>query len=73
VRWALRERGVTLTGPDAASLVMPVSPAMLRDGMRAHAHDVNDLYVQRGFDCAWAQRTAFATLCRVLVTNETGS
>ncbi|MGW3958016.1 aminoglycoside adenylyltransferase domain-containing protein [Streptomyces sp. NPDC004752] len=73
VRWTLREHGVTLTGPDPVSLVEPVSPAVLRARMRDYAlYDLPDYYGEHGFDCAWAQRLAFATLCRVLITHETG-
>ncbi len=73
VRWSLRECGVTLTGPDPAELVDPVSPDVLRARMREYARTfLPDLFSWTSLDVAWAQRYAVTTLCRILHTLDEG-
>ncbi|MFB7109717.1 aminoglycoside adenylyltransferase domain-containing protein [Streptomyces sp. NPDC056291] len=72
VRWALREYGVTLTGPDPKDLVDPVGPDVLRARMRDYARDFVADHAWLGYDVAWSQRYAVTTLCRILHTLETG-
>jgi hypothetical protein len=73
VRWTLRERGVTLDGPDPKTLVDPVSAQALRARMSRDAQTfLDDLATWINFDIAWAQRFAVATLCRILYTHDEG-
>jgi Domain of unknown function (DUF4111) len=73
VRWTLRECGVTLTGPHPTALVDPVGREALAARMRDDARTfLPDLCAWIGFDIAWAQRYAVATLCRILHTFDEG-
>jgi predicted nucleotidyltransferase len=73
VRWTLRERGIRLAGPDPRELVRPVPADALRSRMRQLIESfLPDLYSWIGFDIAWAQRYAVASLCRMLYTLDTG-
>jgi 8-oxo-dGTP pyrophosphatase MutT (NUDIX family)/predicted nucleotidyltransferase len=73
VRWTLRERGVTLAGPEPRELVAEVPPEALRRSMRPQIERfLPDLFTWISFDNAWAQKYAVATLCRMLYTLETG-
>ena len=73
VRWTLRERGVTLAGPDPRELVAEVPADVLRSRTRPLiASFMPDLAVWTSFDNAWAQRYAVETLCRMLYTLTTG-
>jgi aminoglycoside adenylyltransferase-like protein/nucleotidyltransferase-like protein len=73
VRWTLRERGVTLAGPDPRALVGEVSADALRSRMRQLISSfLPDLFSWTSFDIAWSQRYAVTTLCRMLYTLETG-
>jgi Domain of unknown function (DUF4111) len=73
VRWTLRERGITLAGPDPRELVREVPADALRSRMRQSIQSfLPDLFTWISFDIAWAQRYAVATLCRMLYTLETG-
>jgi 8-oxo-dGTP pyrophosphatase MutT (NUDIX family) len=72
VRWTLRERGVTLAGPEPRGLVAEVPPEALRESMRPLIERfLPDLFTWISFDNAWAQKYAVATLCRMLYTLET--
>ena len=72
VRWSLRERGVTLAGPDPKELIDPVSA----DDLRAYA----DAALQEWADWAKAipsmsrraQNLLVVSCCRILQTVETG-
>jgi hypothetical protein len=73
VRWSLRECGVTLAGPAAATLVDPVGPDVLRARMRHYAVSfLPDLLTWCSLDIAWGQRYAVAQLCRILQTLDEG-
>ena len=73
VRWILRERGITLVGPEARSLVDVVPGDVLRARMRAEIpRFLDELRTWTSFDIAWAQRYAVATYCRMLQTLATG-
>jgi hypothetical protein len=73
VRWTLRERGITLAGPDPRALVREVSADALRSRMRQLIESfLPDLFSWTSFDIAWAQRYAVTTLCRMLYTLDTG-
>jgi len=74
VRWILRERGVTLDGPDPSALIAPIAAsslraeglAMLRD-IAAWAHEPAD-----GAMSAWKQPYLVLSVCRILFTWEHG-
>jgi hypothetical protein len=72
-RWTLREHGVTLAGPDAATLVGPVPGEMLCDEARRRVRD----YVAWAHDDEpmrrWKQTYVVVTLCRLLYTVATGT
>jgi hypothetical protein len=73
VRWSLRERGVTLVGPDPHDLVDEVGAEVLRAKMQDYAVSfLPDLYSWINFEIAWAQRYAVATLSRILYTLDSG-
>jgi predicted nucleotidyltransferase len=73
VRWTLRERGITLAGPDPRELVAEVPADALRSRMRQLVESfLPDLFSWISFDTAWAQRYAVETLCRMLYTLDTG-
>jgi hypothetical protein len=73
VRWTLRQRGITLTGPDPRQLVAEVPEDVLRNRMPALIESfLPDLVGWTSFDIAWSQRYAVTTLCRMLYTLETG-
>lgn len=71
VRWCLREKGVTLAGPDPKTLVDPVPPAALK----AEVRRTMDLCVALGLEpmhlVAW-QAFWVGLFCRILHTLETG-
>lgn len=78
VRWTLRERPVTLDGPDPRELVEPVPPEVLRDAARdvvreyaAWAHEPQERFPS-GMS-RWKQPYLVLTLCRALHTFETGT
>ncbi|RAK55166.1 hypothetical protein DJ017_11865 [Phenylobacterium soli] len=71
VRWCLRERGVTLAGPEPREIIDPVTPAMLR----AEVRQTMDLCLSVGLEpmhmAAW-QVFWVGLFCRILHTLETG-
>lgn len=74
VRWSLRERGVTLSGPHPRSLVDEVPAPALRARMLVAVETfLPELMTWISFDIAWAQRYAVTTLCRILYTLETAT
>jgi predicted nucleotidyltransferase len=74
VRWTLRERGITLAGPDPRELVAEVPVDALRSRMPAQIESfLPDLLSWTSFDIAWSQRYAVTTLCRMLYTLDTGA
>jgi hypothetical protein len=73
-RYILRERGITVTGPDPKTLIAPVSPADLRWAVSEilqnwfrHFLDAPALLKSRGY-----QSYTVLTLCRILYTYEHG-
>jgi hypothetical protein len=73
VRWTLRERGITLAGPDPRELVAEVSADALRGRMPPLIENfLPDLFSWTSFDVAWAQRYAVTSLCRMLYTLDAG-
>jgi predicted nucleotidyltransferase len=73
-RYILRERGITVTGPDPKTLIAPVSPADLRWAVSeilqtwiCHFMDDPALLKPRGY-----QSYTVLTLCRILYTYEHG-
>jgi hypothetical protein len=74
VRWTLRERGVTLAGPDPRTVVDEVPAQALRASMRANIPTfLADLRGWISLEIAWAQRYAVTTLCRMLYTLDTAA
>ena len=72
-RWILRERGITLVGPEPRSLVDEVPAAALRARMREEIlRFLPSLPTWTSFDTAWTQRYAVATYCRMLHTLDSG-
>lgn len=75
VRWSLRERGVTLAGPDPKSLVAPVSTADLRSDVLAALHDYAEWApapTKADGMSQWKQVFLVLTCCRSLCTLERG-
>jgi hypothetical protein len=74
VRWTLRERGVTLAGPDPRTAVDEVPAQALRARMRANIPTfLDDLRGWMSLEIAWVQRYAVTTLCRMLYTLDTAA
>ena len=74
-RYILRERGITLTGPDPRTLIDPVSPNDLRRAMLPLLHGwvsqmLNDPYeiIRLGYPSSYI----VLTLCRILYTLQLG-
>jgi hypothetical protein len=73
VRWTLRERGITLAGPNPRELVAEVPADTLRSRMPPLIGSfLPDFFSWTSFDIAWSQRYAVTTLCRMLYTLDTG-
>ena len=74
VRWTLRERGITLAGPDPRALVAEVPADALRSRMPTMIERfLPELLSWTSFDIAWSQRYAVTTLCRMLYTLDIGA
>ena len=76
-RWIVRERGVTLLGPDPQTLIAPVSSDELRAAVRARLPDWAD-YANHPEDPDWhthrgEKAYAVETMCRSLHTLATGA
>lgn len=72
-RWVLRERGVTLIGPDPRTFACEVPADMLRKKMREYIDGfLPYLESWASFDLFWTQRYAVETVCRMLYTFATG-
>jgi hypothetical protein len=75
-RHILRERGITLAGPDPRTLIDPVAPKELQNAMRTilrkwwagFLDDRSDRLRNRGY-----QSYAVLSMCRILYTLQTGS
>lgn len=71
-RWILRERGITLAGPDPKTLIDPVPPQAMRARMLADlATMLPDLRTWAPSDVAWTQRYLVSTTARMLYTLQT--
>ena len=77
-RWTVRERGVTVAGPDPKTLIDPVSPDDLRSaagvelGVRFQ-HWIDGSWPRRELAQIGAQAFEVETVCRALFTLETGA
>ena len=74
VRWALRERGIVLAGPDPRTLVDPVTARDLRMGALEDAAIYHEWLQESPDDLedAWAQPYVVVTFCRILNTLDSG-
>jgi hypothetical protein len=75
-RWAVRERGITLLGPDPRTLIAPVSREDLRAAIRDRLRDWAD-FARRPDDPEWRghrghKAYVVETMCRALCTLATG-
>ncbi|HZO89607.1 MAG TPA: aminoglycoside adenylyltransferase domain-containing protein [Chthonomonadaceae bacterium] len=71
-RWTVREHGVALLGPDAQTLIVPISPQDLRAAVRARLRDWAD-WADQPDDPDWLlprRHKAYVveTMCRALYT-----
>lgn len=72
VRWVLRERGVTLTGPDPKSLLQPVSIGALRGEMLTTIEKLKPQFIAemgkplQWFNTRFGQSFTVLTCCRLL-------
>ena len=75
VRWSLREHGVTLDGPDPATLIDPVGADALRDDARHVLRVWSRRLVEDATELGeiWCQRFAVISHCRILHTIESGT
>jgi hypothetical protein len=76
-RWAVRENGVTLQGPDPRDLIAPVTTEELRGAVRDRLRDWAD-FARAPDDPGWhahlGQKTYYVeTMCRALCTLATGA
>lgn len=71
--FVVRERGVTLTGPDPHSLIGPITPEALRAGLRARMAEWRD-WTEEDIApmAAGPQAYVVLTMCRALQTFMTG-
>ncbi len=79
VRWILRERGITIVGPDPKTLMHPIPPEALRIEavnalQRLKSHFVAEIDQPLGwFNMRFGQSFAVLTSCRMLHTCQTGT
>jgi predicted nucleotidyltransferase len=73
VRWTLRERGITLAGPDGKTLVEPVPTDVLRDEARARLQEWVEWALSLSAMNRWQQAYIVISLCRLLWTMEHGT
>ena len=79
VRWILRERAITLTGPDPKSLLQAVSTRELRSEMRTTIETIQaNCIAEMGkplqwFNTRFGQSFTVLTCCRMLHTLHTGT
>lgn len=74
VRWMVRERGITLVGPDPKELIDPVPAGDLREEVLATMHDwAKEIFAGHWqMNNRWAQPFAVLSYCRMLHTLQTG-
>ena len=79
VLWILRERAITLTGPDPRKLFQPVSPETLRGEMLASVEKLRSGFVAEigkplgWFNTRFGQSFTVLTCCRILHTLQSGT
>lgn len=79
VRWILRERGITIIGPDPKTLLHPVPTGALRSEAVAAIQELNSRFVAEidaplgWFNTRFGQSFAVLTCCRALCTYESGT
>jgi predicted nucleotidyltransferase len=79
VRWILRERAITLTGPDPKSLLPPISTGALRSEMRTTIKTLQaNCIAEMGkpmqwFNTRFGQSFTVLTCCRMLHSLHTGT
>lgn len=72
-RWMLRERGITIAGPDPQTLIDPVTPDQLRQAASASIPWLRQILANPAqVTSAGYQSYIVLTLCRVLYTLQTG-
>ena len=78
VRWILRERGITLAGPEPQTIVRPIPNAELLGEMRTSLHQIMLIYEEalqqplNFFNSQFGQSFVVLTYCRMLHTLHTG-
>jgi Domain of unknown function (DUF4111)/Nucleotidyltransferase domain len=79
VRWILRERGITLAGPDPITLMHPVPPEALRSEAVTAIEELTSRFVSEidrplaWFNTRFGQSFAVLTCCRMLHTSRSGT
>jgi hypothetical protein len=79
VRWVLRERGITLIGPDPKTLLHPVPTGALRSEAVAAIQELKSRFVAEidrplgWFNTRFGQSFAVLTCCRMLYTYTSGT
>ena len=79
VRWVLRERGITLAGPDPKTLLDAVRPEAIRNEMTVAMRELERLFAEeidqapKWFKMRFGQSFAVLTCCRMLQTLQTGT
>ena len=79
VRWVLRERGITIIGPDPKTLVHPVPTGALRSEAVAAIQELKSRFVAEidrplgWFNTRFGQSFAVLTCCRMLYTCKSGT
>jgi hypothetical protein len=79
VRWILRERGITIIGPDPKTLMHPVPTGALRSEAVAAIQDLKNHFVAEmdrplgWFNTRFGQSFAVLTCCRMLYTCKSGT
>ncbi|MBS4218583.1 DUF4111 domain-containing protein [Bacillus sp. FJAT-49711] len=72
-RWSLREKGITLIGPDPKSLVDSIpKEKMTGEAKKLLVNIVEDTHSWMPPAIAWGQRYIVTTACRMLYTIKTG-
>jgi hypothetical protein len=79
VRWILRERGITIIGPDPKTLLHPVPIGALRSEAVAAIHELKNHFVAEidqplgWFNTRFGQSFAVLSCCRMLYTCKSGT
>jgi hypothetical protein len=79
VRWILRERGITIIGPDPKTLLRPVPTGALRSEAVAAIQELKSRFVAEidrplgWFNTRFGQSFAVLTCCRMLYTGKSGT